>query len=221
MLKHAYHNLMKRITCVTLLLAFMLASCGKNKPKIIVILGNSITVCEPSPSLGWTHRWGMAASARDSDYVHLLIDSIHAHDPSAIIKFKQIGNFERDYQHYNLSTLDSFKKPYLLILRISENVNEKDATKNDFITYYDHLIDHLDAHKTLITDGFWNSNVNTTISKYADDQGIPFVRLSDLSIDSTNMAYGKFSNIGVQQHPSDKGMRKISARIWTVIKDYF
>lgn len=212
---------MSKIFCA-LLLCVILASCGKPKPKVVLILGNSITIHAPSLSLGWTHNWGMAASARDSDYVHLLIDSIHAKDASAIIKYQEIGDFERDYQHYQFSKLDSLRSPYLLIMRISENVNDNDATKNGFISSYDRLIKYLDPHKTVLTNGFWNTTyVNQAIDKYAGDHNIPIVKLSNLSADSTNMAYGKFTNIGVQQHPSDKGMRKISQRIWSSIKDYF
>jgi len=213
---------MNRILYAAFLLVFTFASCGKKQPKVVVILGNSITVHVPSPSLGWSNNWGMAASTRDSDYVHRLIDSIHTHDPSAIIKIKEIGNFERDYQHFKFTTLDSLKNPYLLIMRISENVNAKDAVKNNFVSYYARLVKYLDPQKTIITDGFWdNSYFNETISKYANDKDMPYVKLSDLSADSTNAAYGKFTNLGVQQHPSDKGMRMINNRIWAVIKDYF
>lgn len=51
--------------------------------------------------------------------------------------------------------------------------------------------------------------------------GYPFVALSDLfANDKTNAAIGLFENEGVANHPSDKGMRNIAARILETLKTY-
>ena len=39
----------------------------------ILFIGDSITHHAPAPHLGWSGDWGMAASSRDSDYVHRLV----------------------------------------------------------------------------------------------------------------------------------------------------
>jgi len=39
----------------------------------IFILGNSITTVT-----GWVHEWGMAASAREKDYAHIIITNMEA-----------------------------------------------------------------------------------------------------------------------------------------------
>ena len=44
---------------------------AKKGPRVLFV-GNSITLHGPSPKIGWTNNWGMAATARDKDYVHLL-----------------------------------------------------------------------------------------------------------------------------------------------------
>ena len=44
---------------------------AKKGPRVLFV-GNSITLHGPRPQIGWTNNWGMAASARDKDYVHLL-----------------------------------------------------------------------------------------------------------------------------------------------------
>ena len=43
----------------------------KKGPRVLFV-GNSITLHGPRPQIGWTNNWGMAATARDKDYVHLL-----------------------------------------------------------------------------------------------------------------------------------------------------
>ena len=50
---------------------------AKKGPRVLFV-GNSITLHGPRPQIGWTNNWGMAASARDKDYVHLLQKKIAA-----------------------------------------------------------------------------------------------------------------------------------------------
>lgn len=195
--------------------------------KKIFILGNSITIRPAHPDIGWHHTWGMAASAADSDYVHLLIKDIQARQPSAIIKVKFIAEFERRYRSYDFSNFDSVAlfKPDLLIVRISENVNDQAAADSGFISYYDKMIKKIDPENKaikVIVGGFWKKKyVNKLIAEYAALKGYAFIPNDHLSDDKTNMALGLFENPGVAKHPSDKGMRLIEQSIWDHIKMYF
>ncbi|MEI6540199.1 MAG: hypothetical protein WCO86_11845, partial [Planctomycetota bacterium] len=45
---------------------------GSLKADRILVLGNSLTLHGPKAEIGWAGNWGMAASAQDKDYVHLL-----------------------------------------------------------------------------------------------------------------------------------------------------
>jgi len=195
------------------------------KIKTVLVLGNSIVKHGPKPEIGWVGNWGMAASVEDSDYVHLLIRDIHRIDPSVVVKFGSLADFERSFVSYQLSKLDSLRNPDMLILKISENVNDITAVKDNFISYYENLVNYLTPDKNsvkVIVDGFWvKENVNRSIKEYAIKNNYPFVTITGLSNDSTNTAKGKFAHAGVAAHPSDKGMRLIEQGIWETIKDYF
>lgn len=229
-----------------LIACFFLANgcINKERPvKTVVMLGNSITF---SPR--WEGGKGMAASVKDSDYVHLLTRNIHQFDPAVIVKYGNIAEFERDFDTYPLSKLadslkyiakiargvetyplqpgfESIRNPDMFILKISENVNDEKAMQKEFIKYYDSLIKYVCPDSSaviIIVDGFWEKkNVNRLIEEYAMKKGYPFVSIKDLSKDSTNMAIGRYEHKGVASHPSDKGMRMIEQRIWEKIKSHF
>ena len=42
----------------------------------VVFIGNSITLHGKLPEIGWYNEWGMAASAAEKDYVHLVTAAI-------------------------------------------------------------------------------------------------------------------------------------------------
>jgi hypothetical protein len=197
----------------------------EKKDKTVLILGNSIVRHSPKPEIGWFGDWGMAASVKDSDFVHLLIRDIHQIDPAVKVKFKNIADFERNFDTYSLSDLDSVRNPDILVMKISENVQDKKAMSDHFIRYYDKLIQAIASRKrtmVVIVDGFWKKQqVNGLIEKYARRKKVPFVSIYDLSNDSTNMAIGRYEHKGVAAHPSDKGMRMIEQRIWNSVKGYF
>ena len=70
---------------------------AKKGPRVLFV-GNSITLHGPRPQIGWTNNWGMAASARDKDYVHLLQKKIAAVRPDAQCCLLQVaGTIERSF----------------------------------------------------------------------------------------------------------------------------
>ncbi len=193
--------------------------------KTVIILGNSITRHTPDESLDWHNDWGMAATAKDSDYVHRLINDIHRKDKNVVVKFINIAEFEINFKTYNLHQLDALRNPDMLIMRIAENADDANADNNGFINYYGRLIKYLDFQNKavkVVTDGFWKkSHVNAQIERYAKTNHLTYVNLDDLSGIPGSMATGQFKNPGVQLHPSNKGMRLIEERIWNTIKNYF
>jgi alpha-galactosidase len=196
-----------------------------SKIKKVLILGNSIVQEDPLPALGWYGNWGMAASIIDSDFVHILMNRIHYKDSSVVIKYKNIANFEFDFVGFPFSDLDSLRNPDMLILKISENVDEKKAVDSNFLKYYDQLVRYIDSNQNsvnVIVDGFWDKpDVNGMIRLYTIQNKLPFITITDLSRDPANEAGSRYADAGISAHPSDQGMRKIADRIWAYTQVYF
>ena len=49
---------------------------GDTEAKRILFVGNSITRHGVAPWIGWNNDWGMAASAKEKDYVHLTASAL-------------------------------------------------------------------------------------------------------------------------------------------------
>lgn len=220
------------INLVLISIVFCFVSCNtvkdqdklKTKVRNVLILGNSIVIHPPLPEIGWNNNWGMAASTQDSDFVHRLQNNIHQINPNIKVSWGSISEFERDYVNYDLNKLSQYRNYDMIILKISENVSYKPNMKSLFIENYDNLINYLNPnHNSIIilVEGFWPSPVNEMIKEYATEKNFPFVPIADLYNDKSNTAIGLFENEGVSRHPSDKGMRKITNRIWETIKIYF
>lgn len=65
----------------------------------ILVLGNSITQCDPLTNLGWHGNWGMAATVEDKDFVHQLDALLEQHPmvKSATITPLNINSWERTF----------------------------------------------------------------------------------------------------------------------------
>jgi lysophospholipase L1-like esterase len=186
----------------------------------IVILGNSILWSPANPSAGWNGSWGMAASAAEKDYVHLLTRQFKNVNPAAVVNIQNIAQFEREYSTYNLDdNLKALKdsKPDLLILRIGENV-AADFNSAEFEKRYLALINYFKANNTQLkvfaAGSVWSGKdaVDAIMKKHS-----PFIPLSSLAKDDSNYAYGMFPDSGVSAHPGDKGMQTIANLMWEAI----
>ena len=185
----------------------------------VVILGNSITYAGPNIPLGWYGDWGMAASAEEKDYVHILKKCFQLRNPDVVVSVKNVQEFELDFTGYNFDTqLKSLRDshPDLVILRIGENLkagidlNVFEARYKDLINYF-----KADNPKVIVV------GVSTVFKGMADDIMIkypPYVSLKTITEDQSNMALGLFENYAVATHPGDTGMRNIASLIWLKIK---
>ena len=200
----------------------------------IVFLGNSITRHAPSEEIGWTGNWGMAASAEEKDYVHLVVQAVTESAgngiPAPAFKVLNIADFERQYATYaveeHLRELIDFK-PDLLILAIGENV--PDLTTPEAETQFYESVDRLlkafqrDGNPAIIVrSGFWpSSNKDACLKRAAAGVGATFVDISALAKDEANYARSErqIAHAGVGGHPGDRGMKAIADAIVGAIRE--
>lgn len=215
-----------------LLLMFSISSCKKSatedpikqtRPLRVLIFGNSITYAPHNAAIGWQCDCGMAASAADNDYVHLLSARFKLANSASITVAKNIAEFESEFDTYDFA--DSLKqyidtKPDIIIMRLGENVT-RIADSALFDRKYASLINYLRTNdpgvKILAAGPVWLNRdmADRVMRKYSDH-----ISLISLQTDQSNFAAGLFTDIAVQRHPSDRGMKSISDQIWHALQKW-
>ncbi|GAB3984446.1 SGNH/GDSL hydrolase family protein [Spirosoma terrae] len=191
----------------------------------ILIIGNSIMSHIPSPGIGWYNNNGMAASAPEKDFVHLLTGYLQTLYPQATVQLQAGGNFERKFgaPDYSIdefnATLQTFK-PDLIVVRLGENVDEGDVFSRNLELQFRNLLDRLATYsgqpaKIICTTSVWNRpQTDKIIRKVTLEKGHTLVDLSDMVPQSRFFAYNDYSDPGVASHPNDVGMQRIADMIW-------
>lgn len=201
----------------------------KIKTDRILFLGNSITWHRPKAEIGWTDDWGMAASAQEKDYVHLVIGRLAGamgRKPEAMIE--SVVDLEREYHRFDLSPLirkcRDFK-PDVVVLAMGENVPalKTEADRAGFKTAVSKLLNGIkkDSNPAIfVRSCFWPEPIRDGILKeVCTGVGGVFVDIGALGRDESNFARSerKFQHDGVAKHPGDKGMKAIADAIWSAI----
>lgn len=206
---------------------------GATQKERILFLGNSITLHAPAESIGWAGNWGMAASALEKDYVHLVVEALSEPGANGIqapqFMAQNIADFERQYAAYpveeRLREFIDFK-PDLLILAIGENVPEL-ASEESTTQFHDCVVKLLKAFQKsgnpmiVVRSGFWpSSNKDVVLKQAAGDAGAIFVDISELAKDESNYARSErpIAHAGVAGHPGDKGMKAIAGAIVNAVR---
>ncbi|MEA1950983.1 MAG: SGNH/GDSL hydrolase family protein [Planctomycetota bacterium] len=198
---------------------------AERKISRILFLGNSITKHGPAPHIGWTGDWGMAASALDKDYVHVVARSLADKNGKAPeVMAVSIAAFERKFGDYevakNLNKALEFK-PDTIVMAIGENVSPL-KTKQSQAIFKSRLLKLLAAFRAdnnpaiIIRSSFWPDKVQDDIFKQcAMEVGGTYVDISSLCKDESNYARSErdYKHAGVAAHPGDKGMKAIAEAI--------
>jgi Secretion system C-terminal sorting domain len=213
---------MKYLILLFLFFTSFIDAMAQKYPLRVAILGNSIVGHGPAPNIGWNGDWGMAASAKEKDFVRLIEKDLKAISTSIEVKELNIADFEKNYQGYkldnpNLNTIKNFT-PDILVIRIGENLEDWNLDIPNFHKYLKDLVNYVASNRpirVIVTNSFWSSATRDyAFQSFIEKNNYRFVDLSGLYAVSTNTAQGLFTDIGVQRHPSDKGMQAIKDRIW-------
>lgn len=210
-----------------LLFTIIISSCSRNTSEFekkdlrVLILGNSILKHPPSPNLGWSGDWGMAATSPDRDFLHLynklLIESNKYNDVS--IDFKNISIWENDFNYNIKQDLDISTYSYdLLIIRLGENVSNKD----EYYLALDYVIKLFKNEKTkvIITGIIWEDDKKENIhQQLAIDNQYKFISFASFRSQPENYSWGIYENSAVAAHPSDFGMENISNLLYNATLD--
>lgn len=192
----------------------------------VMFLGNSITFHGTKPEIGWYNSWGMAASAEEKDYVHILMRYVRKTNPDAAFCVCHGGKWERHYQE-DIDFYDQYSAARdfgadVIIVRIIENCRAEDFDNKKFKKELMQFIKYLSGSKSpklIFTTSFWKHPGDIVVKELSKESESPLVSLGDLGQNEEMMAIGIFKHEGVSIHPGDKGMQAIADRIYSVLKD--
>jgi hypothetical protein len=191
----------------------------------ILFLGNSITLHGPKEDIGWTGNWGMAASAEDKDYVHLVASAVARHTGAKPkIMVRNIADFERNYATYDVD--EQMKEMFafdadLVVLAIGENVPAlgSEEAKAKFKAGVMKILRCALARRhplVVVRSCFWADPAKDEMLRQAClEAGGLFVNAGPLGREAANAARSErsFTHDGVAGHPGDKGMKALADAI--------
>ncbi len=186
----------------------------------VMFVGNSMTrhgFCAP---IGWFRDFGMAASAKDKDYVHQMEAAILKDYPDTVFCTCQIASWEVNYKNGE-TTFELFEQARrfqadVIIVRFIENCAIETFDSEAFARELEKLMDFLNPTKRahiVVSTGFWRHPGDEQLRDYAKAHALPLVELGDLGDDPVMKAIGLFEHRGVANHPGDEGMRAMAERL--------
>ena len=190
----------------------------------VLFIGNSITLHGPYPSIGWTNNWGMAASAPEKDFVHIVTRGIEEHfGRKTSVMVRNLWEFERNYRTWDMTNLNEMVAfdPQVLVVALGENSPDlrTDADRRDYYQAYRRLFGRfLDGRRTkplaVVRGVFWrNAAKDAAMESAARDYALPFVKADFCGEPGMDARDAGWKHPGIAAHPGDKGMAEIARRI--------
>ena len=185
----------------------------------VLVYGNSIARHGPKADIGWTNSWGMAASAPEKDFAHLVVEGLEAKlEKKADFRIRNLATLERNFTT-NVSTVaeiaaDVNWKPDYVVVAIGENV--KNLDESNVAAYRKCLVDLVrpfadNGARIVMRSPFWKNEVKAECTaQAAADVGAAYVDAGHLGVKAENKAIGLFAHNGVANHPGDLGMKRLA-----------
>jgi hypothetical protein len=197
----------------------------ERKGPVILFMGNSITLHDTLPAVGWHGTWGMAATASDKDYVHRTVARLKdkGMDVDARIGERNCVPCDGaiDEQAHAVEQLRRLRPRYAVV-QLSENNFDIELRSGKMTAQYKSLLRVLkdEGVPHVYCLGAWGEkgpdDARATAIKAAlwDFPEYRFLDISALAQDTLN--YGDttvFKNAFVAWHPGDRGMDGIASVI--------
>ena len=193
----------------------------------VLFLGNSITLHGPLAEIGWTNNWGMAASAPERDYAHLVTRGIERRTGrKADVRIRNIADFERGWATWKPAEMLADEiafRPEFLIVAIGENTGDIGATA-DGQCGFGRAVEGLlgcfaDGNgrlspTTAVRGVFWaNPAKDAAMRAAAEKFGAAFARTDFCDEPGMKAGTALFRHPGVAAHPGDAGMARTAELI--------
>lgn len=204
-----------------LVTALLFAGVQAEEIRKVMIIGNSIMKHDKAPQLGWNSDWGMAATAREKDYAHLLHAKI-----CAALKQETEPELQliRITQENKMLGWDALKdnSADVIVIQLGDNYRG-DLDADGFQKNYTQMIKDLrgDRSPLIVCLSNWTSGkMGVQIAAAAKETNVLFVDLGPLSRNPENRAKseGNFTHNGVNWHPGDRGMAAIAEAAFAAIE---
>ena len=194
-------------------------------------IGNSITMHGISDV--WHAEYGMAASAPEQDYYHIVCKYLEK--KNGTINSVAYNYSVWEVQSHDRSETWEFLDRYLvqgidlITVQLSENVYDMTEFSADFRSLIDHIMEITPDAMIIVVDDFWSTEKHDLKADICKEKECPFADLSDIrgieyyyaGIGET--VYGEdglphvIEHDGVARHPGDEGMKEIAERIIELI----
>lgn len=199
------------------------ADVGTDKSKLLVI-GNSIVRHPVAPNLGWTNEWGMAASAMEKDFAHLVASGIERQTGRSVeLRTHGAKGLEANYLAYDVNEdlgAAAQWRPDYVVFSVGENISGftnavgRAAWREDLIKAAEFLKSVNPSVKIVYKTTFWyEPSKNREILAAAEAVDAAVADLGSRGNDRKYQAIGLFKHDGVACHPGDLGMEMIAATI--------
>lgn len=196
----------------------LLASCGGNSSRPdppdppLQVIGNSITLHLPAPSIGWYGDWGMAASSQDKDFAHVAAASLGLSvDAYNIAELEFAGDASR------IPAVTANVTPYsAVVIELGDDTTSAQAPV--FQILYGELLDSTaKASQLVCLSTYWgNTVVDAVIEQECMAHRGVYVYIGDI-YPTRQDDVGRYSDPAVDKHPHDWSMAVIASRVSTAL----
>ena len=195
----------------------------------VMFCGNSITRHGPKADIGWTNDWGMAASAPERDYVHLLVRALEARSGErpefTIHPLPLEQGYDDDAKMSDAVAKAVEWNPDLVVIALGENAHSVTNDANEALCRAAYLKTTRALREAgadvVLRAPFWpNDRFRRILSGVAEEAGAIYVDVGDLGRRDEMTAKGLFEHGGVAMHPGDAGMIAIADRILAAIVEH-